>query len=1337
MKKFADESQGGLGEFFVCSFPVEASFGKSARGLTRDGFKDPQSLKQCCGGVRGHTIIGIRDRLEEASGMRAERDSTIFKGNERFLIKGLIGSGAFGEVYLARDLESQSNVAIKSLHRFDATALALFKKEFRSLSDVIHPNLVQFFELFSDGEKWFFSMEYIEGVGFLKHAWAKEVSAADAPTALQSMQRSGFDSGAETLVQIAPRRAYDAVTERQSLPELNDASMNRLKRTLEQLAKGVMALHGKGMLHRDLKPSNVLVDKVGRVVLLDFGLVAELTGLSRVANDGLLVGTPVYMSPEQAMSKELNEASDWYSVGVMLYEALVGNPPFTGNIQSILNGKQYQRAPRVTEVVPNAPRDLAELCRGLLIRDPRMRKNGEDILRTVAPDVLETTIVQHKGAPEIPFVGREEHLESLKAAFRESQEGEAAVVYVHGLSGMGKSVLIQRYLDELEQNERAVILTGRCYQQESVPYKAWDPLIDSLATYLCKLSYGQSLELIPTEVKSLVRLFPVLRQVTSFSELTDEMSGPIADPKEVQRRAFKALRDLLRRLSNTRPLVLFIDDLQWGDVDSALLLEQVLRPPAPPFLLLGSYRSDEADTSPMLRLALTYKLTRQIEVKGLKRDEVEELAECLWKKSTRLPMAAEELRKESGGSPYFVAELIRYMSETGLRRPTTPRERLILDEMIRERVGKLTESAQQLLEVVALAGRPLTFAVVQQALKPAVISPIELGVLRTGNLIRTRDMDGGQEIESYHDRIRESVVNGLSEQRLKEHCGRLAIAMEELGDVDAEQLAGYFYSAGQLERTAEYALTAADRANGLLAFDRAARLYQLALDSQQDDTSRAGLLIKLGGALSNARRGLEGARVFLEAAALVEPARAVGLLYKAAHGFFVSGYMKEGMETTGRVLENVGMTLPDYGAVDQGFMVLRWLAFRVKGFEYVEKPQETVSKDLLLRIDACWSVASAMNSVDILASADFCHRTLVLALEAGEPSRVARGLGAEAYMCVNLGQFMRRSQILRSQMLVDQAMAIAERLEDPYPLGFTNFISGVCAFVEGRFRRGHELCEEAANILRNRCAGISWELDNAHCFSLWNLTFMGEAKKLCAQVPDLVKEAHDRKDLYALLVLGCINLNWYYLFRDEIETGADEIQDNLVKCDNGVGRAAGLHIWTSFVIRADQALYMEKGREGWDLCVDYWPKLVAHSIMEIQFARTQCWYSRGRCALAAAQRSEGRERRSLLREVERAARKLLSEPVSHARGMALTLRACKAQLDGLKEKAIVLLVGAERSLRDVDMGLHGALCRRMRGRLLGGDEGEVLIRSGEDWMASQEIMNPGKMSACLLIELGD
>src|SRR5207253_2191738 len=145
------------------------------------------------------------------------------------------------------------------------------------------------------GGDWYITMELVEGVSFID--WVRPGRAAGPGRPRADIQSSVLHEP-------------------------------RLRAALVQLVDGLLALHHAGKLHRDLKPSNVLVTEAGRLTLLDFGLVA---GVAEGDPDRLAVGTPVYMSPEQAADQPLGEASDWYSVGAMLFEALYGRRPFEGD----------------------------------------------------------------------------------------------------------------------------------------------------------------------------------------------------------------------------------------------------------------------------------------------------------------------------------------------------------------------------------------------------------------------------------------------------------------------------------------------------------------------------------------------------------------------------------------------------------------------------------------------------------------------------------------------------------------------------------------------------------------------------------------------------------------------------------------------------------------------------------------------------------------------------------------------------------------------------------------------------------------------------------------------
>jgi serine/threonine protein kinase len=223
-----------------------------------------------------------------------------FVGTERFELIRRLGQGGFGIVYEAFDRRRSMLVALKLLREAEGSTLYRFKREFRALTDISHPNLVALDELLTDGTHWFFTMELVRGVRFVEYVRPGGVARPDS----------------------------DSST-RRPCGRLDEA---RLRDVLPQLADALHTIHNAGIVHCDLKPSNVLVTAEGRVVVLDFGLVSErsLVPASEEASvewsgdDLVVLGTPAYMAPEQTTPQHVTAAADWYSLGVMLYEALIG-----------------------------------------------------------------------------------------------------------------------------------------------------------------------------------------------------------------------------------------------------------------------------------------------------------------------------------------------------------------------------------------------------------------------------------------------------------------------------------------------------------------------------------------------------------------------------------------------------------------------------------------------------------------------------------------------------------------------------------------------------------------------------------------------------------------------------------------------------------------------------------------------------------------------------------------------------------------------------------------------------------------------------------------------------
>src|SRR5262249_39858666 len=174
-----------------------------------------------------------------------------------------------------------------------------------------------------------------------------------------------------------------------------------------------------------------------------------------------------------------------------------------------------------------------------------------------------------------PFVGRGDEIAALKRYLAQTDRGRPVVAFLHGPSGIGKTTLVERFVGELRAAERAVALKGRCYERGTVPFKASDSLVASLSRYLRRLTSADAAEVLPRDIMALAHLFPVLRRVDVVA-MARRRTQPPSDRKELRRRAFAALKELLCRLADRAPLLLFIDDLQWGDLDSAQLMAELI-----------------------------------------------------------------------------------------------------------------------------------------------------------------------------------------------------------------------------------------------------------------------------------------------------------------------------------------------------------------------------------------------------------------------------------------------------------------------------------------------------------------------------------------------------------------------------------------------------------------------------------------------------------------------------------------------------------------------------------------------------------------------------------------
>ncbi len=283
------------------------------------------------------------------------------KPSDRYIVEETLGQGGFGIVFAARDRESGQRVALKVL----SSAIDDGERErFDALSRLAHPHLVQLLDGFFDEEPPFFTMALARGPSFLDYVRGAPPAASEPSGPARSLPLA-FGQPVQDL--------GDSV-----FSALGGGGATRLRRALGGLAAGLHALHGAGFVHRDLCPDNVRVVR-GSTMLLDYGLSARP---GEPPQSGA-VGRIAYMAPEQWESGRLTPAADWYSVGLLLFEALTGALPFSGTAQEVLLRKRTVGAPPPSLLVSGVPEDLDELCAELLRGSPELRPDGATVLRAL------------------------------------------------------------------------------------------------------------------------------------------------------------------------------------------------------------------------------------------------------------------------------------------------------------------------------------------------------------------------------------------------------------------------------------------------------------------------------------------------------------------------------------------------------------------------------------------------------------------------------------------------------------------------------------------------------------------------------------------------------------------------------------------------------------------------------------------------------------------------------------------------------------------------------------------------------------------------------------------
>ncbi|WP_437574608.1 protein kinase domain-containing protein [Sorangium sp. So ce887] len=1187
----------------------------------------------------------------------------------RFALRRRLGSGGFGTVYEAFDGKRGALVALKVLRRPDARAIYLFKQEFRALAGIVHPRLVRLYELHRDDARWFFTLELVSGTDVITHVRGEE----------------------------GPDEA-------------------RLRAAFREIAEGLSFLHDAGKLHRDIKPSNVMVDAAGAVKVLDFGLIADLDAPTAPVR----AGTPRYMAPEQAAGLAVGPAADMYAVGVMLHQALTGRLPAQG-------GATPAPRPAATAV----PEDLDRLCRELLAHDPAVRPTAREVAARLLGQAAGAPLARPR-APAAPFVGRAAELGRLHAALDEARAGRTVVALLRGSSGIGKSALLQRFLESAGGAPPAVRLAGRCFQQESVPYKALDGVVDELGRLLARAAPEDLAMWLPDDVVELGRVFPVLREVPAIAAAAPR-EGAAPDAAERRRRAFAALRGLCARLGRARALVLAVDDLQWGDLDSVALLAELMRPPAaPPLLFIASYRVEEASTSPVLRallaalregLAADVRL-HEIDVGELPPADAVALAGALLAGAGASGGAAARIAAEAHRSPLFITELARLAGESGPPGGAAPD----LSALLAGRIGRLPAPARRLLEVVAVAGQPIARRTAARAAEvegEALDEPEALSRLVAAQVVRVREAHDREELLPYHDRVGEAVLAALPHAHRREHHLRLARALRGQGGAEPSLLVHHLRGAGLDAEAAACAIEAAAQAQAALAFDQAARFAREALALGERDAAVArDARLALASALASAGRSREAAEAHLDLASREPPREALSHRRQAMQLLLAGGYVDEGLSVLDGVLSELGLSRPAstlealaQAAALRARLWARGLAFR-------ERAEREIPDRDLFAMDACHSAASLAVAAPV-QSAPFSARHLLLALDAGEPHRLAQALTRETIHAAVRGG--RRDDGRRAAALLALLEQVAARSPRPETRHLHRLAEGVAAFVRGELERAELLLRQSSAALGAHGGEGGSAASFAHALLATVLWLQGKIPGLAATTADRLAEARERGNRYRETM---IRLNGAYL----LDLAADRPDSARATVDAAMERwsRAGYHLqhFREVLARGRIALYEGDAAAALRFVLAGTPPLLGSGMVAIPVVRGELHYLRALASLAVA--AGGGARAIALRVFALAdARALDRRDVWWGPPVAAMIRASVAGQRGRATEAAERMRGAEAALDRQGAALVAAAARRARGIWLGGDEGRALVASADAWMQARGVRRPARLAATL------
>ncbi|KPJ58830.1 MAG: hypothetical protein AMJ46_13515 [Latescibacteria bacterium DG_63] len=720
-----------------------------------------------------------------------------------------LGRGGMATVYEAIDINSQRRVALKVLlpqFSTDKVMRTRFLREAGAGMKLEHPGIARVYEVAEVRNESFMAMELIEG---------------------------------RTLDELIEEEVFD-------VERVIDVGL--------KVADALAAAHEKGIIHRDIKPQNIMVSN-GRVKVMDFGLV-RITEASRITSIHEIVGTLHYMSPQQATGIEIDERSDIFSLGVVLYQLLTGTLPFEGDhpgaiIHSILHSDPL----RMDELREGIPIEVEQVVFKALQKKPQdryqtaaeLRSDLETVTRISKGNNLRLIASEEVFAERIrgfysPLVGRESELRMLEDRVDRMLKGDGSTILVSGHAGIGKSRLIWEVARKAKR-EKVRYFAATCVFGKELPYR---PVLEVIRSYL-ELKGVRSPERLSNFIKEKApHLADRMAVIQTLLLMMGEKETSLVNKEQL----WDTATELVKVMAQDRPVLLHLDDLHWADAPTLNLFGYLsANTRGERILIAATYRREELSGEPRSHFLLSVLekmrkegLYEEINLERLDEKQTDNLICSVFAHSHFPEAFTKSMFEETEGNPLFVLETLKLLQDQGIIvqenggwRLTRRVEKFAIpkrvNDVIRNRLSSLSREERILVEVASVQGRSFQSDPLSHC----------LGLPRMKVLRGLHDLEQShylihsseREYHFDHGKIRDAVYESLIPELRKEYHRLLAeYFARDFGEREeyAGKIAHHLLEADQKNEALPHLIKAGQSAKKLFANEEAVRYFDKGIE---------------------------------------------------------------------------------------------------------------------------------------------------------------------------------------------------------------------------------------------------------------------------------------------------------------------------------------------------------------------------------------------------------------------------------------------------------------------------------------------------------------------------